>query len=61
MSIRYSETKVGDHLYYYREMSSGDILIYDRNKVVAQVDNAQEAREWIDEEFNYFYGQKRDT
>ena len=61
MSLRYHETKVGDHLYSYKEMSSGDILIYDRGKVVAQVDSAQEAREWIDEEYNYYYGAKRDT
>ena len=61
MSLRYSVTKVGDHEYYYQEMNSGDIYIYDRGKIVAQVDNAQEAREWIDEEYNIYYGKDKES
>lgn len=51
----------GDHAYTYKSISSSEVEIYDHGKMVAKVDSYQEAREWIDDEYNEYIKKNKDT
>ena len=42
----------GEHSYSFKSSSGGEVEIYDHRKLVAKVDNAREAEEWVDDEYD---------